>query len=431
MHSVFMALALVVCATGGVVNAQTGGDREAGNRLTSLEADIAKLKSTQVSGYLQTEWQQFDQTTNGRGRALLFDARRNLFTIRRGRIKIQHRLAGSMGATLQIDLTERGVVIKDAFLSTNITSSDKENDLIITAGAFNRPNFEVEYSSSQRESPERAQITRAFYPDERDLGIMATFRKKVTENFVPQLQLGLFNGSGLMSESDSYKDVIARLSVPLPLDPKGHIRGAIGGSFYYGGIPQLTDSIQISRDGTTFLVPNDDRGTSAPGTGNRRNVNIEAQFAVDVFSCGPTIIRGEFMTGKRPTAAIAPVARDTTRFVAAAPGAPFQIRNQSGYYVYLVQDLGSGVLVAAKMDGFDRNTDLAGMEVTSIGDAASTVIGVGAHYTFEHIRLTLWYELPTFATDENIERNGSVVNDALRSTDMKDNKLTIRFQYRF
>ncbi len=431
MRRFLSMIALGIIVSTGIATAQQGRTETTEDRLKAIEKDVDKLKSTHISGYVQAEWQQFDQTTSVGGRALLSDSRRNLFTIRRGRIKVQHKFADAMSATIQTDFTERGVTIKDVFLTMNLLPGDRDNDVSLNVGAFNRPNFEVEYSSSTRESPERAQVTRAFYPEERDLGLMLTARHQLGENFDPKLQLGVFNGNGLASETDSYKDIIARLTFPIPLDPKGTVHVNLGGSFYYGGIPQLTDSIRVSESGVTKLIANEDLGGSAPGMGNRRNVNAEVQIGLDLFSFGSTVIRGEYMTGKRPVAAVATVARDTVRFVAGSAGSPFQIRNQSGFYAYLVQTLSPSWQVAVKADMFDRNTDLSGNQVTSSSDAASTILGFGLNWFIDKMRITLWYEVPTFASDENVQRDGSGVVDALRTEDVKDNKTTLRFQYKF
>lgn len=431
MRRYLLMIALGTIMASSIATSQQGNDESTNDRLKAVETDINKMKSTHISGYVQAEWQQFDQTTSVGGRALLSDSRRNFFTIRRGRLKVQHAFADRMSATIQTDFTERGVAIKDVFLTVNLLAGDRNSALSFNIGAFNRPNYEVETSSSSRESPERAQITRAFYPEERDLGLMLTARHTFTDNAVPMFELGVFNGTGLAAETDSYKDIIARLTFPLPLDRDGPVHVTLGGSLYYGGIPQLTDSIRVSESGVTRMVANDDLGGGAPGMGNRRNVNMEAQITLDLFSFGSTIIRGEFMAGRRPVAAVASVARDTVRFIPATTGSPFQIRNQSGFYAYLVQNLSPTWQVAVKADGFDRNTDLSGTQVTSPSDAASMVLGFGVNWFIDKMRITLWYEIPTFASDENIQRTGSSVIDTLRTEDAKDNKATIRFQYKF
>ena len=158
MRTFFLWLLLAFAIGSTVAHAQTTGQDTAGTRtpdtekrVSTLESELRKLQSIRISGYVQAEWQHFDQSSSVGGRALYSDARKNFFTIRRGRIKFQHRTS-SMSVVLQPDITERGVVVKDAFAEFYVVP---EGALTINAGLFNRPNFEVELSSSSRESPER------------------------------------------------------------------------------------------------------------------------------------------------------------------------------------------------------------------------------------------------------------------------------------
>lgn len=388
---------------------------EADERATKLEGEINKLKALKISGYVQFEWQRFSQTGSVGGRALYSDARRNFFTIRRGRLKFQHKLNDVMSGVIQTDITETGVRIKDAYGQFNLLPAE---ELTVTAGLFNRPNHEVEFSSSSRESSERAQVVRAFYPDERDLGVMFSSRKELFENFTPKLQVGVFNGVGSAAETDAYKDIIARLTFPVPLGRTSPVHIDLGTSFYYGGIPQTGDSVLRTENGVKSLVANTESG-SWPGWGNRENVNVEAQIYLDILPVGGTIIKGEFLTGRRPTTAVAGRRADTVNFTPAVTARPFQIRNQMGYYAYFIQNFGARFQIAAKYDFYDRNTDLSGTQATSLDDAAYGVLGVGGSIFIDNLRIMLWHEIPTVAADENGPQ------------DIKDDKTTVRFQYKF
>lgn len=443
MNRSIIMLALAMFLAGGIARAQENeGDGSTtptieelgetvsglGDRVTTAEGEIDKLKTTKISGYVQTEWQHFDQNTSSGGRAFYSNANKNFFTIRRGRVKVQHKLGNEMSAVVQADFTESGVKLKDAYMIYNFLPTDPDNDINVQIGSFNRPNYEVEYSSSTRESAERSQVVRAFYPDERDLGFMFTFRHTIAEEFDPKLQIGMYNGGGVIPETDPYKDIIARLTFPLPLGYDSPVHADLGASFYYGGIPQTVDSIRTTTNGTTSLVANDQSGSLA-GWGNRQNFNIEAQVYLDILPWGGTILKGEVLSGKRQTAAVAAIARDSVKFIAASSGKPFQVRNQSGYYIYFVQNIEAWMQVAAKLDFFDRNTDMAGTQVTATDDAASSVLGFGANFFVSNMRFTLWYEMPKFAENENIQSGDAA--GAFRTVDLKDNKTTIRFQYKF
>ena len=57
--------------------------------------------------------------------------------------------------------------LKDAYAVVNIP---KLKNWTLWAGQMNRPNYEVEYSSSSREVLERARVTTTIYPGEREIG---------------------------------------------------------------------------------------------------------------------------------------------------------------------------------------------------------------------------------------------------------------------
>lgn len=412
-----------------------------GERITLVENDVATLKNLKISGYVQLDWQHFDQTTNA-GRAVpgYFEARKDLFTVRRGRIKFQHKLGDWMNAVLQPDITESGLSLREAYVEVLPFSSPV---LSIIAGSQNRPNYEVEVSSSNLEALERSQITKAFYPSEYDLGIMLSSKYELFEGFDPKLQLGIFNGPGPVVETDSYKDIIGRLTFPVPLGSESPVQADLGVSYYYGGIPQTGDSIRKTVGETNVVVGNDATGSMA-GMGNKNNFNVEAQIFLDLLPFGGTILKGEYMMGSRPTAGTAATAatvgttkdstgKDVVKITPGTAAQPLQIRNQGGYYFYFIQNISSLMQLVFKMDMYDRNTDLAGTQVTSTSDAATTVMGLGVNFFVGNMRISALYEIPSFAQNENIQNDPVTKkpSDAFRDADLKDNKTTIRFQYKF
>ncbi len=59
-------------------------------------------------------------------------------------------------------------------------------------GKFNRPNYEVEYSSSQREVLERSSVIRAIYPGERAIGAKLEFNP---QSLPLHVQVAVYNGA--------------------------------------------------------------------------------------------------------------------------------------------------------------------------------------------------------------------------------------------
>jgi hypothetical protein len=407
-------------------------------RMGLLEKALSGLKGLKVSGYVQTEWEHFDQTSSSGGRALYSDARKNFVTIRRGRIKFHQKIGDAMSVTIQPDLTESGVTMKDAYLTLDLLDDDA---LRLDAGSFNRPNYEVELSSSVREVAERSQIVRAFSPTERDLGAMLTVRPRLGESFTPRLQLGLFNGPGVRPEIDAFKDLMGRLTATLPLGADAPVKVDVGASYYYGGIPQTGRAFIEWSDGRQIV--SGETG-SLGGWGNNRNYGVESQITMSILPIGTTTVRAELLSGQRatPGAAATPATVgtvktaegiDSIRVVPGSPAGLMAIRRQMGYYVYLVQNLGKDFQLGLRYDALDRNTDVAGTEVMSASDASSSVLAVGLDYFWRNFRLMLCYEIPRFAAGEAIQVDPATKApvDALRDEDLKDNKTRRRLRARF
>ncbi len=403
--------------------------------LDSLDRRATKLEALKISGYVQAEWQHFDQSTSAGGRAVpgYFESRKNFFTIRRGELKLQYRSA-NITATVIPDITENGVAIREAWGEVRLLDAVRDGTgLAFRAGMLYRPNYEVELSSSLRESPERAQVARAFYPGDRDLGLLFIVQPVLAENFDPMLRLGIFNGPGAPNrEIDAYKDIMGELTFPIPFGSKSPLQTDLGFSYYYGGIPQTGDSIIRTIGDANRVVANDATGDLA-GWGNNRNLGIEGQFYIDALPIGRTIIKGGFLSGSRATAKTdaipATVAKDSTGKVIGTvtpdtPGTPLEIRNQSGLFAYFIQNFSTWAQLVVKYDLFDRNTDMAGAQVKSASNAASSVLGFGMNFFYQNMRITAYYEIPTFASGEIPDKAGN-------APDVKDNKTTIRFQFKF
>lgn len=398
------------------------------------------MAQTSVSGYIQTEWRHFDQRDNDSGFAFYEDEAKNFFTIRRGRIKASHKTDEGYSAAIQINANESSVDLLDAYLVIPALDS---NLLDVKIGRFSKPNFSVLLSSSKREATERSQVIRSFYRGEREIGVMLTSMPELG-SITPTIQFALFNSQLGRAEADPYKDLTLRLSVPIVEQENADL--TIGGSWYAGGMPLDDDSVIRFVDGTQ-IIEFADANESWPGWGNRNHIGLELQTGVDILDAGRTVLRGEFLVGRMPSAATrieqtfnefidtkdttflvmqgdSTVARDSVISFTAidtvnTPVNTLALREQMGYYIELVQPITKNLTAAARYDFYDRNTGLIGTEVAGSGDRASSIIGFGLLGTFGPVRITGWYEMPSFAADE------------AGSSDVSDNKATIRFQYKY
>jgi hypothetical protein len=122
---------------------------------------------------------------------------------------------------------------------------------------FARPfGFEVNLSSSDRETPERGRMSQILMKTERDMGFMTSFenrRKSGTGKFF-RIDAGIFNGQGLAapSEFDSYKDIIAQIVIkPQHLTKDLSLGGGI--SLLDGGLIQNANySYRIQEKGGIY-----------------------------------------------------------------------------------------------------------------------------------------------------------------------------------
>lgn len=378
---------------------------------------IKKLQKLKVSGYIQTQyqWGQEDALLKVGASNENPEKSFNRVGIRRGRIKFTYE-EGIASGVFQLDITEKGVGIKDAYLGIKDPWL-KTNSL--KAGVFDRPfGNEISYSSSRRESPERSTIFQTLFPEERDLGAMLTLQagKESPLNFL-KLEAGLFAGNGIKQETDNRKDFIGHLSANKSLD-NVQIGGGI--SYYNGGVYQGTENV-YKMNGNGFTLSNDpgNKGKFA----KREYIGFDAQIGIKSI-LGTTQLRGEYLFGEQP-------GKDSgskSPNASSLPENDTYIRDFAGGYVILVQDLGKLPLSAVlKYDWYDPNTKISDNEIglnnTAKGDIAQNTIGLGILWSVNsNLRLQAYYEM---------NKNEKTKNISGYEKDRKDDVITLRMQYKF
>ncbi len=379
------------------IGGQVGGHDEA---IKELQNDVSALKKIKVSGYLQAQFEKSEKA--GGFVADPYDAKdpvKSRFNLRRSRIKIAYD-GGSTQMVVQGDFSNAGFSLKDAYLDFSEPTFPM---LSARVGVFNRPNYEVEYSSSQRESPERSSVVRALYPNERDLGFMLTLAPE--DLFV--LQLAGFNNTFLGPIRQTSPNFgteplyfMARLTKSLTLGDVGLDIGVHG---RFGNARANTGRFVEAENPTTVV----DTTGAAGDTYARSWFGVEAQLYYDFL--GGMKILGEYITGS------------DVNELSATGASPVRQREFSGFYVMLVKNIGADWQFAAKYDSYMPNTAIGDDKVNATGELAVSTIGVGLHnYSFANVRLTVWYDMIATAT-----------NDRILKEDPKDNQLTLRAQYKF
>lgn len=399
--------------------------------LLEMKSYIDLSRKLKFSGYMQTQFQATNGTGNGAypiggfsGGAFPANVG-SRFQVRRGRLKVQYENDITFSQyVLQVDVTQNGLGIKDAYINLK---DPWTRDWNLRMGVFDRPfGFEVAYSSNMRETPERSRLAQTLFPGERELGAMIEFQPEFEPWSNYNLKLGMFNGvlpNG--NENDNRKDLIGRAGVIVPFE---EANAAVDGgvSFYYGSV-RNTSKFLYSMSGGRFAVDSTltNNGKSSP----RQYVGADLQVIYDIPAIGGVSLRGEYIIGRQPGTAAA-----NTFYNPSAAGTPLYERRFSGYYVSLLQNIGTRHQLLVRYDVLDPNTEVEGNGIgaagsaTTVGDIAYATVGVG--YLFhldENVKFTLYYEMPA-----NEKVNAAAAGAlAPYTADVNDDVFTFRIQYRF
>ena len=365
-------------------------------RVLVNEADLGKLNKIKVSGYIQTQWEYYDkdvERSNGYN---------NTFYIRRARVKFTYEALDGVKFVLQPDFSTGNLTLKDAYAVLNLP---KLKDLTLWAGQMNRPNYEVEYSSSQREVLERSRFIRAIYPGEREIGAKLEYiGSTIPIKFQFMAMNGNFTGAQA-KDVDSKKDLMSRLVYSVKLTGAG-LGIDFGVNGYLGGNLAKTNQYVKNSNGTTDSLPDVWRYL------DKKWVGGEIQIFADFL--GGTAIKAEYTSGINSIPSS--VAATATR--AQKLASPNMYKNFSGYYIYFIKNIGPKNQFVARYDFYDPNTKLSGDAAGS--DIYYKTLGLAwQYYLNDFIRITAMYEMPKNETN------------ATNPADIKDNLFSIRLQAKF
>ena len=214
-----------------------------------------RFDNIRLSGYIQPQY-QVSQSKGAKGFAGGDFAANsnNRFMLRRARVRFDYINFAKTGNgpslqfVFQFDATERGVNVRDVW---GRIFENKFKLFAFTTGLFARPfSYELNLSSGDRESPERGRMSQILMKTERDMGAMITFdaRKKNTQLKFLKVDIGIFNGPGLSSltDYDSHKDIIGRVTIKPQLIAKNITLGAAA-SVLYGGLSQNTKYVYATQ----------------------------------------------------------------------------------------------------------------------------------------------------------------------------------------
>lgn len=414
-------------------------------RLATAESDLSKLTKIKVSGYMQAQYQYFENPSIQPN---------NYFSLRRARVKFTYEMTDGVKFVLTPEFVPGNLSVKDAYVVLNDRWTKA---FTIWAGKFNRPNYEVEYSSSSRELAERSTVIRTLYPNERAIGAKLEYNPM---NFPVHFQLALLNGSDLITinnaagvnqnttenrDFDNYKDIMVRATYNLQL---GNFGGLDFGAHGYFGSLKSNALKTLSSDYTTIA-------DVKFGDAVKRNwLGGEFQLFADIL--GGMSVKGEYIAGKNASIGYSPLAAVGTS--AAIPGVANFQNKFSGYYIYFIKNLGKKDQFAFRYDHYDPNTDISGKDVTIAkytsadaitlrnrvsgkSDLATSTFGFAMHHYFDdNLRISLNYEIiqnekvgsAGLLTEDYTKADGTKVVKGLDySNVINQNLLTLRIQAKF
>lgn len=358
-------------------------------RILRLEEAAGKVAALKMSGYMQVQgiYESVDDATYRLG-------------IRRGRIKLDYRESLYRGL-VQLDITEKGVGVKDIFFQV---SAPFLNTLSFKAGIFDRPfGYEISYSSSRRESPERSVVFATLFPEERDMGASLSLQAPASHPLhLLQLDAGFFAGNGINLDTDNKKDFIAHLRSSKALSSGLHM--GVGASVYHGGVYNAREKAYLMQ-GDRFVEQ-----SVAVGSFSKRSYwGLDAQLSM-ATSIGRSQLRAEYIRGRQPGTRMSSCSPNYASLdawgteVDKGGGEGIFIRPFAGYYIYFIQSLGASPLnLVLKYDVYDPNTSVDAMLIEAstesaagllgAADLAVSTLGVGGVWKFSNIlSLMCYYE---------------------------------------
>lgn len=402
---------------------------ETGRGMLSIYRKYDHLK---FSGYIQPQFQVAQDEGIKSFEGGDFSSRvSNRFMLRRSRVRIDYvHFKGDEGPgvqfVFQFDANERRFTVRDVW---GRVFENKFKLFSFTTGMFARPfGYEVNLSSSDRESPERGRMSQTLMKSERDLGAMVSFdsrRKKYALNFL-KIDAGLFNGQGINAEGefDNAKDFIGRISLkPTEVNKRLSVSGSI--SCLHGGLENNTKYFYTT--GTEAGVKKQIVDSSLDNIGKvspRRYMGADLQLKLKNRK-GFTEIRAEYIKGKQTGTDISN--ETPSALVSGLNG--FYARNFDGAYFYFLQSIFSEQhQLLIKYDWYDPNTSVKENEIGATGsnftaaDVKYSTLGIGyVCYITPFVKSVLYYAA---VRNESTELGGF-------TRDVKDNVFTARLQFRF
>ena len=391
-----------------------------------------KFDHIRLGGYIQPQF----QLASGKGIKSFeggdFSPRvSNRFILRRSRIRIDYihfekNNQPGIQIVFQFDANERGFTVRDVW---GRIFESKFRLFSFTTGMFARPfGYEINLSSSDRESPERGRMSQTLMKSERDLGAMISYNGKKGTHLFNYLKVdaGLFNGQGINAagDFDNSKDFIGRIALK-PFKVYNALSMSVGTSVLYGGLENNTKYHYTTENQAGIKkVTVDSAITNVGRLSPRRYYGADIQWKLKT-KAGYTELRGEFLTGLQTGSANN--SETPASLLTGFEG--FHTRHFNGAYFYLLHNIFSAKhQLLLKYDWYDPNTKVAGKEIGVVNANLSAAnikyktIALGyLYYITVNVKGVVYY---------SITSNEKTLLPGFESN-LNARVLTMRIQFRF
>lgn len=393
--------------------------------LVSLGAK-SQIEGLKIQGYLQTQAEMAGKdgsTRTGDAWSAAKDGDGDnywRYGVRRWRFRTIYTKGIAKGV-FELNITESGVSPMLAYMQL-----DPLSWLSIQAGVINDYyGDELMYPSNAIEALERTNLTLNMFPVEHDLGMKVTLKAPKESNFAGlKLDLGLLGGNAISKTPDGRINFLGHLKYDHTT--ADNLTYGLGFSYYRGTVNNTSDvfySVSDEVNQATGYKYWEAESVKANEKNKREYFGVDAQFKF-FTSWGKSNFRGEFQWGTQPSTLASMNAPQKGN---AYSGDSFAYnRKFMGWHLYYIQDIYHTPLsLVLKYAHADNNTEMDVDDIANAGsqypraDLAYDNFGFGLLWNItDYLRATAFYDIYSNETNDVID-------------DYKDNRLTIRLQYKF
>jgi len=374
-------------------------------KIDELTAAVTKMKGLHLSGYVQGQLVLAMQGASALDAAGA-PTEKDIFSVRRGRLKVTYTGVAWAELMFQIDATTKGFALKDA--EASYVSKIGGGTLKLTLGLFKTPvGFEILESSGDRPFMERSRMWGAWIPGERDVGLRVFYDRDLFN-----VRVAVTNGEPVGEKSfpgldvNRAKDISGRAGLHLKRFDAG-VSGLVGWGWTPPVAARAGSVTWDDLNGDTAVTPDELTGVPPVAAADAFNwprwlAGVDLGVTVPVPVLGDGVARAEFFYGS-----------NMDRATAFRPSDANESFNQLGFELRYLQSFGKWIVGGARVDYYDP-------DLSSANDQALTIAPL-LMLQRDAFRLVLEYDLVLDKADDG---TGTFV-------EKKDDVFTARFQVKY